>query len=407
MGLPDVSINILNGQLGRTERTADGVAGLIMTGPAPASLANDTPVQIFSLADAEALGITSAYDADDRKVHRQIADFYEMAGEGAELWVSIVPDATTMAAICTETNMTNSARKLLDAAGGSIRLLGVARTPDGVVTASEGFDADVAAAVEKAQILAEKFASDHKPLRVVIEGRDYQGTASAVKDYTGGSDNRVAIVALGFEQWVDTNNSNALTASKAAAVGRALGAAAVLPVQRKISRVKNGDIGLLQAYLSNGTSLAGVSEAELDTLHDKGIIVPRTFTGVNGFFFSGDQTATSPADDFSSLARGRVIDKATTIAYQMLVQEIDDEVALTTEGKLPQVVVKSYKARVETAMNTQMISQGEASSAELIIDANQNISATDELRATLSIIPVGYSSNILVDLKFDNPITTN
>ena len=32
MGLPDVSINILNGQLGRTEGTADGVAGLVLTG---------------------------------------------------------------------------------------------------------------------------------------------------------------------------------------------------------------------------------------------------------------------------------------------------------------------------------------------------------------------------------------
>lgn len=400
MGLPDVSINILNGQLGRTESTADDVAGLIMTGPAPASLTSDTPTQIFSLADAEALGITSAYDTDDRKVHRQIADFYEMAGEGAELWISIVPDATTMAQICTVANATNSAKKLLEAANGAIRLLAVSRTPDGVVTASDGFDADVAAAVTAAQTLAEAYAADHKPLRVIIEGRDYQGTVSAVKDYTNGTDNRVAIVAMGFENWLD---GATLTASKAAAVGRALGAAAAQPVQRKISRVKNGDLGLSQAFLSDGTSLGDLQEADLSALHDKGIIVPRTFTGINGFFFSSDRTATGESDDFSSLARGRVIDKAQSIAYQVLSREIEDDITLNAQGQLPLVVMKSYKANVETAFNAQMVSQGEASSAELILDADQDILANDGIQATISIIPVGYSSNIQVDLKFDNP----
>ncbi len=398
MGLPDVSINILNGQLGRTESTADDVAGLIMTGPAPASLTNDTPTQIFSLADAEALGITSAYDSDDRKVHRQIADFYEMAGDGAELWISIVPDTVTMAQICTVGNATNSAKKLLEAANGAIRLLAVARTPDGVVTASDGFDQDVAAAVTAAQALAEAYATDHKPLRVILEGRDYQGTVSAVKDYTNGSDNRVAIVAMGFEPYGATP-----TASKAAAVGRALGAAAAQPVQRKISRVKNGDLGLTQAFLSDGTSLADIQEADLSALHDKGIIVPRTFTGINGFFFSSDRTATGESDDFSSLARGRVIDKAQSIAYQVLSREIEDDITLNAQGQLPLVVMKSYKANVETAFNAQMVSQGEASSAELILDANQDILANDGIQATISIIPVGYSSNIQVDLKFDNP----
>ncbi|MCE7990449.1 MAG: hypothetical protein HEP71_00660 [Roseivirga sp.] len=403
MGLPDVSINILNGQLGRTESTADDVAGLILTGPAPASLTSDTPTQIFSLADAEALGITSAYDTNDRKVHRQIADFYEMAGEGAELWISIVPDTTTMESICTVSNLSNSAKKLLDAAGGTIRLLGVTRTPDGVVTASGGFDEDVEDAVVKAQALAEAFALDRKPLRVMIEGRDYQGTPGAVKDYTQGTDNRVSVIALGFESWIDTGNGDAVTPSKAAAVGRALGAAAALPVQRKISRVKNGDLGLTEAFLSNGKSLAEVPDSELATLHDSGYIVPRTFTGINGFFFSSDRTATSEADDFSSLARGRVIDKAQVIAYQVLAREIEDDIVLNAENQLPLVVMKSYKANVETAFNAQMVSQGEASSAELILDASQDILANDGIQATISIIPTGYSSSIQVDLKFDNP----
>lgn len=413
MGLPDVSINILNGQLGRSEGTADGVAGLILSGPevtttVPAEdpedpdvvvtvIGQSEPKQIFGTSDAKDLGIDAKYDTDnDTDAFRQISDFYKSAGEGAELWIMLLASTITMEDACDVSN--DYASKLLNAAGGTIRILGVTRNPDGAYspTITAGIDPDVIAAVSNAQSLAEAFAAGHMPVRIMIEGRDYQGDSGTLHNFAEGDDNRVAVIGAGLE-----------AAAKSAAVGLALGRAAGDPVQRKISRVRSGDLGLTEAFLSDGSSVASVSDSALGQLHDKGLIVPRTFTGVNGYFFSGDQTATSSADDFSSFARGRVIDKATAIAYQVLVQEIDEEVSLNGNGQLPQVVVKSYKARVETAMNTQMVSQGEASSAELIIDASQNILATDELVATLSITPVGYSSNILVDLKFDNPITTD
>lgn len=398
MGLPDVSINILNGQLGRSKGTADGVAGLILSGPAASGLALEEAKQIFGTSDAEGLGIDAAYDtANSTDAFRQISDFYKSAGEGAELWIMLLASTITMEDACDVSN--DYASKLLNAAGGAIRILGVTRNPDGAYspTITAGIDPDVVAAVSNAQSLAAAFAAGHMPVRVMVEGRDYQGDPGTLHNFADGDDNRVAVIGVGLK-----------TGAKSAAVGLALGRAAGDPVQRKISRVRSGDLGLTEAFLSDGSSAASVSDSALGQLHDKGFIVPRTFTGLNGYFFSGDQTATTPADDFSSLARGRVIDKATTIAYQVLVQEIDEEVALNpVDGKLPRVVVKSYKARVESAMNTQMVSQGEASSAELIIDADQDVNATDELNATLSIIPVGYSSNILVDLKFDNPITTN
>ena len=226
----------------------------------------------------------------------------------------------------------------------------------------------------------------------MVEGRDYQGTPGDLYDFAAGNNKRVAVIGVGLE-----------ASSEAAAVGLALGTAAGLPVQRKISRVRNGDLGLTEAFLTDGTSLNSVSEDDLGALHDKGFIVPRTFSGINGFFFSGDQTAVLPSDDFSSFARGRVIDKALVLAYQTLVQEIDDDIALAAGGQLPPVVIKSYKANVDNVFNTQMVSQGEASSAELIIDANQNILSSDQVTASVSIVPTGYSSTIQVDLKFDNP----
>lgn len=387
MGLPDVSINILNGQLGRTEGTADGVAGLVLTGTntteEPALL--NTPKQVFGTSDAAALGISTFAS------YRHVEDFYRMAGEGAELWIMVVAEATTMTEICDITNTTDSAKKLLDTANGKIRVLGITRNPATPASHTEGLDPDVQTAVVKAQELAEDFADVQAPVRVMVEGRDFKGVPADIPNFAGGTHNRVSVIGVGIA-------ANSATA----AVGLALGRVAGEPVQRKMSRVRSGDLGLTEAFLTNGKSLSEVSTSELSAIHDQGVIVPRSFSGVNGFFFSGDQTATSPADDFSSLARGRVIDKARTLAYQTLVQEIDDDLALT-EGQLPPVVIKSYKAKVETVLNSQMVTQGEASSAELIIDANQQILQADQLQATISIVPIGYASNILVDLKFDNP----
>ncbi len=407
MGLPDVSVNILNGQLGRTEGTSDGVAGLIVSGVAGAALALDTPAQIFSTDDAVALDIDKLLVVDDADpandepsdAFRQIQDFYKQAGEGAELWIMIVDPATSMNDLCDKSISGNKAKILLDAAGGSIRMLGVTRTPASTYTASYvinstnvGIDRDVVDAVAKAQELADEYTNAQKPFRVMVEGRDFQGTVADLYDFTGDSNRRVAVIGAGLE-----------SGSKAAAVGMALGAAAALPVQRKISRVRNGDLGLTEAFLTNGSSVSSVSESELGQMHDKGVIVPRSFSGINGFFFSGDQTATSSSDDFSSFARGRVIDKALVLSYQTLVQEIDDDIALAAGGQLPPVVIKSYKANVDNVFNAQMVSQGEASSAELIIDANQNILSSDQVNASVSIVPTGYSTNIVVDLQFDNP----
>lgn len=408
MGLPDVSINILNGQLGRTESTADGVSGLILTGvavptvpdpedpelpPITKGVAVGVGTPIFSVDDARYLGLNEAYDVtNSTHAFRHIVDFYEKAGDGAELWIMLVPATASMEDICNKLHANKYASTLLEAANGTIRLLGVTRDPGVVPTHTIGLDPDVTAAAEKAQILAESFTDVQAPVRVLIEGRDFKGVPSDIHEFNKDSDNRVAVIGLGME-----------ALSPTAALGMVLGMAAGLPVQRKISRVKNGDLGLTEAFLSNGVSVANTSVADITTLHDRGLIVPRTFNGINGFFLSGDHTATTTSDDFSSLARGRVIDKALTIAYQVLVQEIDDDLVLAEGGQLPPVVIQSYKSNVDNALNAQMVSVGEASSAELIIDPNQAILASDQVTASISIVPTGYASNIVVDLKFDNP----
>lgn len=390
MAFPKVEIQVQNGQLGQTEGTDDAVAGLIGTGvEIVGNIAINEPKQIFGVKNAEALGFS---DLVNPEMYAQIVDFYAQAGEGAELWISIQAEATLMANILDVNN--DMAVKLLDAAGGRIRILAITRKADLAYAPvyADGIDPDVIASIDKAQELAKAYADAYKPLRVVIGGRDYQGVIADLADLTQRDDNRVALLLGGKG-----------AGSLEACVGLALGRLANVPVQRKISRVKDGDLGLTEAYLSDGvTTIDELSEAEIKAIHDKGWITFRKFFGVNGYFFSSDQTATGADDDYRTLGRGRVIDKAIQLAYQTYVNELDDDVELVN-GRLEAGVIKSYQAAVKRSIEQNMLAGGEISSVTVVIDPLQDVLATNKIEVSINIEPKGYSSVIVVKLGFTNP----
>jgi hypothetical protein len=395
MSLPGVSIEIQNGAIGSIPGTSDGVAGMIMSGVAVSGkIALNEAKQIFSEEDAEALGLDAAYDTTNTTdVHFQISEFYKEAGAGAELWIMIVAKTVLMETMCDIASTTNAVR-LLDAAGGKIRLLGVTRVPDAGYTAviTTGLDEDVWDAAIKAQALAEAYALKMQPLRVVIGGREWSGVAGALADLHTRSENRVAITLTGQGDGVENAN-----------VGIVLGRLAAVPVQRNIGRVKSGPLQLSSAYLTDGNPIEE-SLASLDSIHDKGYIIFRKFEGKSGYYFNDDPTSAPLTDDYASLGRGRVIDKALVLAYITFVEEVNDEVEIKADGTLAAAYVKSLQAGIENVINTSMTAEGEISSVSCVIDPTQNILSTNKLSVSLTIVPVGYSKSIEIELGFNNPL---
>ena len=265
MAFPKVEIEVQNGQLGQTEGTEDSVAGLIAFDTAKVGIGSNEPKQVFSLKEVEELGFNKI-----NTVYEHAKQFYSQAGEGAELWITILSPAVLMTNAIDIAN--GFASKLLDAAEGRIRILGITREPDEAYEPvyADGIDPDVINAIAKAQELAEAYAAAYKPLRIVIGGRDYQGVIADLADLTERTDNRVAVLLGGKGE-----------DSLEACVGLALGRLAAVPVQRKIARVKDGDLGLSVAYLSDGqTTIDELSEAQLEAIHNKGYIVIRKYFGV-------------------------------------------------------------------------------------------------------------------------------
>lgn len=394
MSLPNVYIEIENGALGSVESTSDGIAGLILSGVAvTGKIGINEPKQIFSLAEAEALGLNQAYDTTNTTdVWAQIKDFYAQAGTGSELWILIVAKTVTMGDMLDKT-IANNAVKLLNAAQGSIRLMGVTRTPESGYTPviTTGLDADVWEAVTNAQALAEEYAGKIQPVRIVVSGRAWSGVSGDLLDLKTRTDNRVGVCLAGRA----SENKNA-------AIGLLLGRLAAVPVQRNIGRVKDGNLGISAAYLTDGATVEIHTDA-LESVHNKGYIIYRKFTGKAGYFFNDDPTATSGSDDFVSLARGRVIDKALILTYKTYTDEVNDEVVINSDGTLSAAYVKSLQGRIENVINQEMTSEGEISSVSCLIDPKQNILSTNKLEIDLRIIPVGYAKEIRVTLGFRNP----
>ena len=392
-GLPKVTININKDRLGQTNQTEDTIAGMIITGSTVAGADNitvGTARQIFSLESAESIGITEG--GTNAFAHNAIKEFYEKAGTGAELWIMLTTESVKMSEQLDNTG--DYAPTLLNAASGRIRILVASQKSAEGITITNGLDEDVDLAVNKAQALSVAYASKYKPLKVIIDGKDFNGTVADLKDYKQASNNRVAIL-LG--------NANA---SKNAGLGMIIGKIASNPVQRSIGRVRDGDLGIVAAYFNNGEAVETLEDS-WEAIHNKGYIFLRSIPGKAGYFFTDDPTLTSNSDDLNSLKRVAVIDKATLIALSVYTENILDEIPMAENGQISPALIGNWRSDIETAINQQMTLEGEISGVRASIDPNQDILGTDKLKATLDILPVGYSKYISIDLGFTTSLTNN
>ena len=394
-----VKIEFANGALGATEPMEDGVAGLVATGVAVASkFVLNTPYLVNRLGDLANLGITSDASDANAVIYKAVKEFYDEAPEGTKLWILGAPDTEGQDDLVDKTKAGN-AKKLIEAANGSIRILFVAvKDPsDYTPVTTTGIDGVTRTAITNAQGLAEWVTENlFAPLFVILEGRHYTGTAATLvsNPINEGDDNRVCVVI-----------GDSIAGSTGAAVGLLAGRCARIPVQRSIARVRTGSIKATTMYVGSVAAELG----DPATISDSGFICPRTFVGKGGYFWSDDKLATTPSDDYALIPRRRVIDKAYRIAYQTLVNEISDEVPVTDDGKISAPVVKSIQTAVESAIINNMTSYGNLGNdpsdandmgVECYINPDQNVVATSRLEVSVRVKPHGYTKYIDVTLGF-------
>jgi hypothetical protein len=394
-----VNITLANGQLGATLQTNDGIVGMVLTGADEiGGYTTGTPIAVTSMTDVANAGITIA---NNPFAIKQLQEFYNQAGSGAQLYLMLTPATMTVADMADNTN-TAGAKVLLDYAAGKIKVLGLLSddvaivAAGGTITMGRAMNADVYTAAANMAIMAEAYFEAERPFRAVIGATSFTTAGLPIDETAGTTNNRTAIL-IG-----DTEPGSGYSSGKSACIGLLLGVVSSIPVQRKISRVRSGALTNTAAYVA-GIPIEIIGSGTMNRLGESGYITFTTYPNVSGYFFSGDPMCTATTDDYCMLARGRVIDKAHILAYTTFVQEVDDEVPVNADGTLDSGFCKWLEQQIVNQVNNTMTANKEISAVSCFIDPTQNILSTNQLNVVLKVTPVGYATDIEISLGFENP----
>lgn len=411
MPLNDVTIIKQGGGLGRRNPSQDMVSGLVLHGVGTPDLALGDIVTLFSVRDAEGLGLTRAYDTTNQVlVHYHISEFFRMNPNG-ELWLLLVAQTVTDWSLLADKDQAYAA-KLLRTANGRIRQLGVAFNPLAGYTPvlAGGLDAQLATVVSKAQALAESEFDKKRPVDIVVEGRHFNGTASAAGDLRALNAANVSVVvaqdrspgAPYTQSWTNTN------VARHAALGTVLGTISAAQVQQNIGALAlfnlTGNGAFLAAGLSSGQALESYSESDLGNLKDKGYLFALTYAGYAGHYWCDSATCTEAASDFAYIENNRTMNKASRLAYTAMLPLLMGNVPVDAQsGTLDKNWIAWAEAQALAALS-QMFRDGELSALpDVYIDPAQNVLATSMVDVRFAITPLGVARQITGYIRFNNP----
>jgi hypothetical protein len=392
---PGVSIGFENGNLGVVATSPDGVCAIVASAVANGSFDLETPYTVYSLDEAETLGIIPTVAAN-YELHKTIKEFYAEAGTGTELWIYGVAKTQTLDQLVADSEA------VLLASNRRIRFVTLKYAPsvsDTDVTAGlrTGFPATLAAA----QAIAEEYTTEKtQPVVYIIEAYNYTGVAADLVGFSATTYNRVAVL-IG-----DTETRTGATASKGAAVGVLAGRIAKNQVHVNVGRVKDGALKPLNFYVLD----TPVEQVNIDALYNKGFITPCTHVGKSGYYFVDDHLACTVEDDYHFLTRRRVIDKAYVLANSTLTNFILDTVPLTGEGKMQDSYAKSLESEVERVIVQEMTAKGELSAdvtiandtgVEVLIDTTNVIATDSQIKGKIRVRPHGYGRFIEFSIGFN------
>ncbi len=395
MALPYIKIHYQNGALGAFSPSADGLLGLVVSAKAVEDVFVLNKVYtITRYDDLATLGITAE---NNPAVVKLIKEFYDEAESGTRVYLMGVAETVTMAEVLDKNNP-DYARKIIEVSQGAVRGIFINHVPAAGYesTIENGMNTDVWAAIAAGQALGEWSESQWRaPIFVIIEGRNYSGNSSDLKDLTQMTNNRVGVLI-----------GDTVAESNGAALGLLAGRIASIPVQQKIGRVKDGAVAAQVIYIADKPA----EQADVEGVHDKGFITFRNYTGLAGYFFSNDPLATKVSDDYCALTYRRTIDKAYRIAYVTMLNELLDAIPVTTQGAILPAFAKHWEQLLVNAIYNQMTALGELSrdpsgasdrGVKVFIDPEQNVISAKNVQVSLKVRPFGYAEYVDIYLGFD------
>ena len=397
-----------DGALGAKAASEENILGLVMGGVTTATYtALGVSKKLTQLSDADDLGFDAAYDSANKVLVRYHIDEFFAENPNGVLWVMLVAQGTTLAAMCDKTVLTSSVQKLISDSLKKIKSFGVVLNPATgyTPTITAGIDVDVTNAVTKAQALIDAWAALNVFVDMaVIEGRELDGASSTWKDLRTLASPNVHVAVL---QDADVAALDALYA-KHAAVGTVLGGIGVRNVEEdlgSINSVNNPNRGAanmpindaasgrwLNPAISKGTLTNDLTAADIAALKDKGYVFADSYPEYPGVYLSGSPACTVLSSDFAYGVNTRVWNKAARIAVFKLTPKINSKVALV-DGKISATTASSWEQDTNNSRDGlgSMVAADNATKAAVSVDPAQDVLGTSKVIVKMAVTPYGYS----------------
>lgn len=411
MSRSKVTVQKLQGGLGRRATNTDMISGLCMNGIATANLDLGTTYELRSEQDARGYGLDEAYDeANSVLVFHHISRVF-LRNPSAILFIMLVPQTVTLTEMVDKDN--SYLAKLLREKTGQVVQWAVARNPavNYTPTLQNGLDADVVTVISKAKELIEFEETKFRYADGFIEGRSFNGTATGALDLRTLDAEGVSVV-IGADKEISETKA---IYNGYAAVGDALGICSLAAVSQNIGELTeafnltNSNAGaFLRAGLSSNAAIGTYSDTDLDTLQTKGYIFAES-TEVNqgrvGYWFNDSHCCVAIDSDYAYKENNRTIKKAIKLARLSIVPRLKGRIYVNPDtGQIQRTDAKDIETTLKTAIEP-MLADGDISGGiDAYVDPEQNILATSLIECELTFVPVAIGRQITLKIGFKNPL---
>jgi hypothetical protein len=408
-------VTLKEGRIGANVAGDSREFGIICNGVAVQSKAQlNTTYKLLRPSDAEAIGITEDYDqTNEVRVYRHISEFYRRAGEGRVLHIRLVAQTMKPA------EMIPDAKIQVVEAEGKISDLVFAYNPDADYqeTTTDGFNADVRAAIGPLQQFAVWTDDKDMPLHTILEGRALADDLSGVIDLRDLNVDDAALeatkVTLVFGQdWVYADALDA-PGKKFADVGTFLGVIASQAWNRNPGEVETQNLtdATLGVWtiggLSNHKKYSEVFES-LETLNDKGYVFPIKYQGLTGYWWNDGHVCAPIILDAQGNMNQHMIyyshtmDESKRNLRRVYLPEVKKPVQLEN-GKLPAGMIGYYNAigdqEFERLAGNELISEGKT-----YTDADSDLLIAKVLDIDFGVVPTGCVNEIIGTINLKNQV---
>ena len=456
-----ISISVLNNQVGIPVST-DGVMGLVVKAIAVSTtFALGTPYLLTKLADAEALGLTAAYDTTNNlAVNQQISDFYLQAGEGALLWIYGIATATAFNTFAGSSAYPTFVRSTATPTPANrVKMIGFAYDVPVTSQSATDFPVDVTNSIVGIDNANKTLFNQGYQVSCILDGYKMKTTATASSLGTMATQTSPSV-------------SLCITGTKpngVSGVGAALGRFARISIGHGFGEVADGSIPFTEAYLTNcvtvpstgtlivgkvytvygGTSITYNStvypvgsvftavtgfttfttpdtavcvenmvtvqslsnyadgSGDIGLLGTKQFMFMRTWINHSGFYWNDAATCEDPTFQLSTQEYNRVANSLSASALSFFIEEMGKNLPIDT--KTGNVEQSYLNVKQQDFYNLYILplttasGSGDISDAALIV-TGVNFNSTKTLNFTLSIVPTPILGNVQGTIQFTSTI---